>query len=158
MRIRRSPVAFLAGLALFAAASTVQAQTRVTTPEEQFGHPIGADYVLPDYDDFVAYWKKLDAESDRIKVVSIGKTAEGRDQLMAIVTSPENHRNLEKYRQIARRLALAEGLTDEEARALAREGKAVVWIDGGLHSTEVLGAQQLLETVYFLHYIYFPAV
>lgn len=150
MRIRRSPVAFLAGLALFAAASTVQAQTRVTTPEEQFGHPIGADYVLPDYDDFVAYWKKLDAESDRIKVVSIGKTAEGRDQLMAIVTSPENHRNLEKYRQIARRLALAEGLTDEEARALAKEGKAVVWIDGGLHSTEVLGAQQLMETVYQL--------
>jgi hypothetical protein len=67
---------------------------------------------------------------------------------MAIVTSPANHRNLARYKEISRRLALAEGLTDETARALAREGKAIVWIDGGLHATEVLGAQQLGEIVY----------
>ncbi|HEY7475712.1 MAG TPA: M14 family metallopeptidase, partial [Vicinamibacterales bacterium] len=77
-----------------------------------------------------------------------GKTAEGRDQLMAIVTSPANHQNLAKYKDISRRLALAEGLTDDQARALAREGKAIVWIDGGLHATETLGAQQLGEMVY----------
>ena len=70
-------------------------------------------------------------------VQEIGKTAEGRPQLMAIVTSPENHRNLARYKEISRRLALAEGLTDEQARALAKEGKAVVWIDGGLHASEV---------------------
>ena len=69
---------------------------------------------------------------------------------MAIITSPENHKKLERYKEISRRLALAEGLTDEQARALAKEGKAVVWIDGGLHATEVLGAQQLIETVYQL--------
>src|SRR6185436_1755731 len=63
-------------------------------------------------------------------------------------TAPENHKKLERYKEIARRLALAEGLTDEQAHALAAEGKAVVWIDGGLHATEVLGAQQLMETVY----------
>ena len=85
-----------------------------------------------------------------MKVVEIGKTAEGRPQLMAIVTSPENFKKLDRYKEISRRLALAEGLTDEQARALAQEGKAVVWIDGGLHATEVLGAQQLIETVYQL--------
>ena len=79
---------------------------------------------------------------------SIGKTTEGRPHLMAIVTSPENHRNLAKYKDISKRLAMAEGLTGDQARALAREGKAVVWIDGGLHATEVLGAHQLLETSY----------
>ena len=78
----------------------------------------------------------------------IGKTAEGRPQLMAIVTSPANHRQLARYKEISRRLALAEGLTDAQARALAKEGKAVVWIDGGLHATETLGAQQLGEMVY----------
>ena len=67
---------------------------------------------------------------------------------MAIVTSPANHRVLAKYRDISRRLALAEGLSDDEAHRLAREGKAVVWIDGGLHATETLGAQQLIESVY----------
>src|SRR4051812_38539129 len=78
----------------------------------------------------------------------MGKTAEGRTQWMAVVTSPENQRRLARYKDIAKRLALADGLTDDQARALAREGKAVVWIDGGLHATETLGAQQLLEHVY----------
>jgi len=122
------------------------AQQDLTSPEEFFGHPIGADYVLPDYTRFAEYWETLAAESPRMTVQSIGQTAEGREQLMAIVTSPENHANLDRYRDISRRLALGEGVTEEEARALAEEGKAVVWIDGGLHATEVLGAQQLLET------------
>ena len=122
----------------------------MTPPQQQFGHEIGADYVLPDYAAFMAYWHKLDAESDRLKVVEIGRTAEGRPQLMAIVTSPANHARLDHYKGISKRLAMAEGLTPDEARALAREGKSVVWIDGGLHATEVLGAQQLLETVYQL--------
>ena len=69
---------------------------------------------------------------------------------MAIITAPENFKKLDRYKEIARRLALAEGLTDDQARALAREGKAVVWIDGGLHASEVLGAQQLIETIYQL--------
>ncbi|MBA2244449.1 MAG: peptidase [Gemmatimonadetes bacterium] len=131
-------------------ASALQAQTRVTTPEQQFGHQIGADYVLPNYQQLVAYWQKLAAESDRMTLVDIGKTAEGRTQYMAIVTSPENHRNLARYKEISQRLAKAEGLSEEQARQLAREGKAVIWIDGGLHATEVLGAQQLMETVYQL--------
>ena len=81
-----------------------------------------------------------------MRLVEIGKTAEGRDQWMAIITRPANFTKLDRYKEISRRLALAEGLTDEQAHALAREGKAVVWIDGGLHATEVLGAQQLIET------------
>src|SRR4029079_2820209 len=86
--------------------------------------------------------------SDRMKLVEIGHSAEGRTMIMAIITAPENHKKLDRYKEIARRLAHAEGLTDEQARALASEGKAVVWIDGGLHATEVLGAAQLAETSY----------
>ena len=142
------------GLALLAAshapAQAQQQQARLTTPREEFGHEIGADYVLPNYQQLVAYWRKLDAQSDRMTLVDIGRTAEGRTQYMSIVTSPENHRGLERYRQIAARLARAEGVDSAEARRLAREGKAVVWIDGGLHATEVLGAQQLMETLWQL--------
>ena len=130
------------------AAAPATAAPKVTTPEQFFGHKIGADYVLPNYTKFTEYVRKLDTESDRMVVQSIGKTAEGRDQLMAIITAPENFKNLERYKEISRRLSLAEGLTDDQARALAKEGKAVVWIDGGLHATEVLGAQQLIETIY----------
>ena len=87
------------------------AAPKVTAPKTFFGHDIGADYVLPNYTKFVEYVKKLDAESDRMIVQSIGKTAEGRDQLMAIITAPENHKNLAKHKDTARRLALAEGLS-----------------------------------------------
>ena len=131
-----------------AAAPAAATALKVTTPEQFFGHQIGADYVLPNYTKFTEYVRKLDAESDRMVVQSIGKTAEGRDQLMAIITAPENFKKLDRYREISRRLSQAEGLTDDQARALAKEGKAVIWIDGGLHATEVLGAQQLIETIY----------
>ncbi len=134
-----------AALAVLSLPALLPAQQPVTDPVTFFGHPIGADYVLPNYQKLTAYWQKLDAESDRMSLVEIGKTAEGRPQWMAVITSPENHRNLERYRQISARLARAEGLDDAEARRLAQEGKAVVWIDGGLHGNEVLGSQQLIE-------------
>jgi Zinc carboxypeptidase len=135
---------------LVAPALSAQSVPKVTTPKEFFGFNIGDDWKLANYDQFQGYWKKLDAESDRMVVEEIGKTAEGRPQLMAIITSPENFKKLARYKEIARKLALAENLTDAEARALAHEGKSVVWIDGGLHATEVLGAHQLIETTYQL--------
>src|SRR5688572_4559322 len=135
-----SLVLAIALLAPALAAQSTPAAPRVTSPKDFFGFNIGDDWKLANYDQFQDYWKKIDAESDRMVVQEIGKTAEGRPQLMAIITSPENFKKLDRYKEIARRLALAEGLSDEEAKALAREGKAVVWFDGGLHATEVLGA------------------
>lgn len=125
-------------------------QQSVTTPMQQFGHNIGDDYWLANYDQFSQYWHKLASESDRMKLVDMGPTAEGRPELMAIISSPENMKHLDRYKEISQRLAHAEGLSEEQARSLAREGKAVVWIDGGLHASEVLGAHQLMETVYQL--------
>jgi len=140
---------FLAlSLCLLFAFSLASAQGKITSPKEQFGFNIGDDYQLINYTQLVAYWKKLDKESDRMTLQDIGKTAEGRTMIMAIITSPKNMRNLDRYKQISRRLALAQGLTDVEAKKLAAEGKAVVWIDGGLHATEIVGSQQLVELVY----------
>ncbi len=131
-------------------ATLANAQGRVTSPREFFGFTIGDDYRLATYTQFADYWRRIDRESDKMRVVEIGRTAEGRPQLMAIVTSPANFTRLDRLREISRRLALADGVTPEEARTLAREGKAIVWIDGGLHATEVLGAHQLVQTVYEL--------
>ena len=145
--MRRLVFAVVALAAL--AASVPEAQrTRVTQPKEAFGFAIGDDYQLANYKQIEAYWKTLDRESDRLVLHDMGKTAEGRTQWMAVVTSPENQRRLARYKDIAKRLALADGLSDDQARALAKEGKAVVWIDGGLHATETLGAQQLAQMVY----------
>ena len=131
-----------------ALAPLASAQTRITTPIEALGANFGDDYFLASYRQMSAYWRTLDRESDRMVLHEMGKTAEGRPHLMAIVTSPANHKRLARFKDISSRLAHAEGLTDTQARALAKEGKAVVWIDGGLHATEVVGAQQLGQIVY----------
>ncbi len=146
--LRRAPRAAFALLAALAAAPGLTAQGRLTSPKEQLGWNIGDDYHLANYTQLTDYWKKLAAESDRLRMVSIGKTAEGREQYMMLITSPANFARLDRYKEIAARLARAEGLTDDQAHALAKEGKAVVWIDGGLHATEVLGSHQLLEHVW----------
>jgi Zinc carboxypeptidase len=121
---------------------------RLTTPQQFFGFAVGADYQEIGYDKALEYWKKLASESDRLRLVDMGPTEEGRRQYMAIITSPANLKNLEHSKQISQKLARAEGLTDDEAHALAREGKAVVWIDGGLHASESVGFQQLVELIY----------
>jgi hypothetical protein len=122
----------------------------VTTPKDYFGFNIGDDYSLANYQQLVGYWKTLERTSDRVKVIDIGATEEGRRQLVAVVTSPANHRRLERYRGISRRLAYADGVDRAEARTLAAEGKAVVWIDAGIHATETLCPQAMIETVYQL--------
>jgi Zinc carboxypeptidase len=144
--MRRVLASFVAVLLLVASAAA-QAPT-ITTPKQFLGHDVGDDYFLANFQQLKGYWEKLATQSDRMKLVTIGTTEEGRPQIAAIVTSPENHKNLASLKDISRRLARAEGVTAEQARELAARGKAVVWIDGGLHASEVLCAQVQIETVY----------
>src|ERR1035438_1202557 len=146
MTLRRT--ATFVAAALFACLLPAQTAPKITTPTEALGFNIGDDYQVANYTQLEAWWKKLAAESPRMKLESIGKTEEGRDQWMAIVTSPENMKQLARYKQIAAKLARAEGVSEPEARTLAKEGKAIVWIDGGLHASETVGSQQLMEWVY----------
>jgi hypothetical protein len=132
----------------FAQTPATEAKKAVTAPKDFLGSNIGDDYFLANYQQLKAYWERLERESDRVKLVTIGKSEEGRPQLAAIVTSPENHKKLDRYREISRRLALADGVDRDVAKKLASEGKAIIWIDGGLHATEVLCPQALIEAVY----------
>lgn len=126
----------------------LHAQT-IPSPKEHFGFNIGDNYQLANYTQTAAYFKKLAAAApDRCKLVNIGMTEEERPQYMMIVSSAENMKNLDHYKEISQKLAHAENLTDDQAHALAAEGKAVVWVDGGLHATEVVATQQLIEIIY----------
>ena len=67
---------------------------------------------------------------------------------MLIVSDPSNIKQLDKYKSISQKMARAEGLSEADAKQLAKDGKSVVWIDGGLHATEVVGIHQLIQTMY----------
>lgn len=143
-----SALALEAGSAPAAIVAQPAPARALTTPLEAFGHEVGADYRLITYTQFERYLHALAGQSDRMKLLEIGKSSEGRTQYLSVVSSPQNLANIDRYQEIARRLAKAEGVSEEEARALAAEGKAVVWIDGGLHSTETVPPQALIAALY----------
>ena len=89
----------LSAAMLFAAAlpTTLSAQPRLTSPKEFFGHDIGADYELPNYTKLHAFFATIAKQSDRVILDTIGMTEEGRPQIMAIVSSPANLKNLARY-------------------------------------------------------------
>ncbi len=125
-------------------------EAQIPSPASVLGHGVGADYQLADWDEALGYLERLAAATDVMEMRQIGYTAEGRPWHIALISSPENLASVERHREISRRLAWPAGLTDADARALAREGKAIVHIDGGLHSTEVANAQHTLQLAYDL--------
>ena len=127
-----------------------QTRTPVPTPESILGHKPGDDFYLASYDDARGYFRKLASTSNRIKLINVGKTTRGADWEIAIISSPQNLANLDRYKEVSRRLADGRGIDDQMARALAREGKAIVHLDGGLHSTEVAGGQHAINLAYRL--------
>ncbi|MBW3554463.1 MAG: peptidase, partial [Gemmatimonadetes bacterium] len=119
---------------------TTQTFAAIPHPRDVFGFEPGADYRLATHDQIVAYFDRLDAASERVRVVRIGESVQGRPMILAFISSEANIARLDRWREIAERLARGRA-SESEARRLAAEGKAIVWIDGGLHATEVASAQ-----------------
>src|SRR5436305_5718538 len=126
------------------------AMDQIPTPESVLGHRPGDDFFLAGYDESLAYFLKLAASTDQLKLARVGKTSQGRDWYIAIISSPSNLAALDRHKDTARRLALVKGLTEPQARELAHDGKVMVHIDGGLHATEVAGAQHTIQLAYNL--------
>jgi hypothetical protein len=142
-------------LVVFAAAAPAAAQHTssadpLPTPESVLGFRPGADFKLARYEQSIDYFKRLDAASEYLQLIDVGRTSENRPWYVALISTPQNLANLKKYQDIAQRLAHPAGLTDEEARRLAGEGKAFVDISGGLHASEVAGAQHTIQLAYDL--------
>jgi len=135
------------GLVFVGAAALAQ---KIPAPEEVLGFKVGADYHLASYQQAYKYFKRLEQATPMVKVVEMGKTSMGRPMIYTVITSPANMAKLDRYREIVRSLSLVKGLTDEQARALAAEGKAVVYIDGGLHAGECAPAQHNIQLAYDL--------
>lgn len=119
-------------------------------PEETLGFKVGADYHLATYTQAIDYLKKLAAVSEKIKIFDAGKTSMEQTMTYAVISSAENLSQLDKYKQISRRLALAKGLSPQEAKKISHEGKAIVYIDGGLHASECAPAQHNIQLAYDL--------
>ncbi|GIF72584.1 hypothetical protein Asi02nite_21020 [Asanoa siamensis] len=142
----------LAVPALASASASATGTSRIPKPESTLGFVPCTDYKLATYEQIAEYYRKLDAASDRMKLMEIGRTSEGRPQLMAVVSSEKNlqEKNLRRYKDISVRLSQGDKLPDSVARNLAKEGKTIAWVDFGIHSTEVAGHQTAPQFAYDL--------
>ncbi|MGH9330229.1 MAG: M14 family zinc carboxypeptidase, partial [Vicinamibacterales bacterium] len=132
------------------AVSTAAGQSQITAPEKFFGHQLGADRALARWDRMVDYYKQLEKESGKLKVIDMGPSTMGNPFLLVIVSSPANVAKLEQLREINAKLSDPRGIPEAEIRKLAGDGKAVVVQSFGLHATEVAAAQTAPEFIYEL--------
>jgi len=117
---------------------------QVPSPEDHYGFQMGADYKLADYSQMLAYYDKLEASSDRIKKIEIGKSVLGKPMLLFFISSKENLDKLEEYKKMNAGIARAR-IDQETALRYSKESKAFIWVDGGMHSNEAACAQMTSE-------------
>jgi Zinc carboxypeptidase len=135
---------------LLAASVPAQPPTAPPNPATFFGHPIGADRELLDWDRVVAYYQALARSSDKIRVTELGKTTEGRPFIAATISSAATLRDLDHYRDIQGRLSDPRRTSSSEAASLIAQGKTVVVITCSIHSTEVASTHSAIQFVYNL--------
>jgi hypothetical protein len=126
------------------------ASESVPTPLKFNGYIAGADGHLTYTADVARYFRALEASSKRIKVLPIGKSEEGREMIVAVISSDGTIANLDRYIDITRRLSDPRALTDADAEKLIESGKPIYYLTGTIHSPETGSPEMLMELAYRL--------
>lgn len=122
----------------------------IPSPKDVLGHHIGEPKKLTYYADILKYYRALAAASPRVKVLSIGKSHEGRDLVVVFVGSDDSIKNLEQYRTYLGQLADPRTVTPQQAAQVIAKAKPIYHLSGGLHSGEVGPSEMLMELAYRL--------
>ena len=139
-----------ARLFLFLGVLAWPALAAVPAPNSYFGHEIGADKTVLDWEKVVGYFQTLAKSSDRIKVEELGKTADGRPFIAATIADPDTLKHLDRYIAIQQRLADPRKTSAAEAEQLIAQGKTVVLITCSIHATEIASTHTAVEFAYRL--------
>jgi Zinc carboxypeptidase len=150
-KILLATICFWLVLAVPAQAQRKPAGAAIPSPRSVFGFNPGDDRTIADWKQITDYFARLDKASDRVSVQTIGQSTLGRPLIAAFISAPENIRNLEKYKDVQRRLADPRQVSGEAERdQLVREGKTVVVISCSIHSTEIVASQMSTQLAYNL--------
>lgn len=124
--------------------------SRVPTPLQSLGYVPGTIGRLAYSAEAAKYYRAVDAASDRVQVVSLGKSEEGREMVMAIIADESTIARLDEYKAILRKLTDPRGLSATERAELVTLGKPVYLLSGALHSTETGSPEAMIEMLYRL--------
>lgn len=120
------------------------------SPQEVLGRPVGTDFKLADWEQISGYIDQLGSQSPRVRVEKVGKTTEGRDFRIAIISSEKNLADLDRLKAQAKRIADPRGLSPGERKQLLETAKAFIFISNNMHSTEIASAEMSLQLAYTL--------
>jgi hypothetical protein len=123
---------------------------QLPSPESQLGFPVGADRKLADWNEITNYFTLLDKASDRVQLVELGKSTEGRPLMMAIITASRNFACLDDILNIQRRLADPRRVHPDSLANYLQRGRSVVMINCSIHSTEIAASQMAMELAHKL--------
>ena len=124
------------------------ASDTVPSPDKILGYVIGTPYKLTYSADCARYFRELDKTSDRVQVISMGRSEEGREMVVAIISDEANMAQLDHYKSITKRLGDPRGLRNAEE--LIKEGLPFYYATGAMHSTEAGSPEMLMELAYRL--------
>ena len=141
---------FLPALMAFALLSCSAPALQLPTPAEHLGRPLAADFYLPDWGQVSGYFRKLDAASARITVLSPGKTQQGREMQLALISSEENLKRIEELKKYARLLADPRGATPEQLAEAQAKGKVFAFVSCAMHATECAAPQFAMQLAHTL--------
>ena len=127
-----------------------EAQKTSTSPQEFFGFELGSDRKMARWDKIVDYFKLLEMESGKLKVINMGPSTMGHPFLLVIISSPENLANLDRLQEVNAKISDPRAIEEAEIKKLVKEGKAVICQSMSLHATEIGGTQMTPELAYDL--------
>jgi hypothetical protein len=141
---------YTTGLFLGLTITQSTAQGNITSPEKYFGFQMGTDRKIARWDKIVEYFKLLEKESDKIRVVNMGPSTMGHPFLVVYISSAENLMNMDRFQKVNQMISDPRGLSELEIKALIQEGKAVICQSMSLHATEIGGTQMTSELAFDL--------
>jgi hypothetical protein len=114
----------------------------IPTPKEVLGYEVGEWHVRPEQ--LAQYMEILAEKSDRFTLERTGYTHERRPLLLATVTTPENHKNIDSLRD--QHLALA----DPNRKGDPESAPLVLYMGYSIHGDEPSGSNSALLYAYYL--------
>ena len=114
--------------------------SEIPLPSKVLGFEIGERHLR--FDQLTQYFNQLEQYSERIRITSIGKTAQQREQFLVTVSSPENLANLDNI--------LAERRIPYQNTPPKNEEPLVIWLGYSIHGDELSGANAAMVVAYYL--------
>ena len=130
-------------LFLFLAMGATTLFAQIPSPDEFLGYPLGSKFTP--HQKVVDYFKKVASVSKNLQLQTYGKTYEGRELLLAVISDAANMDNIEQIRTA--NLALSKA--DKNASKSTKQ-PAIVWLSYNVHGNESNSTETSMRVLYTL--------